>query len=73
MIGLLPVPGAFICMMWLNVVVALSVSGMNIEYVNRHVSPLSRFTVRPNVRMPRTSWRCRSVEVSRSIVCMVNR
>ena len=30
-IGSLPVPGIFICMMWQNVVVALSVSGMNSE------------------------------------------
>ena len=39
MIGDVPSPGCFICMMCVKVVVAFSELGMNIEYVTRQVSP----------------------------------
>jgi hypothetical protein len=72
-IGALPVPGTFICMMWVNFVVPLSVPGMNIDWVNRHAEPLSRIRSAPAVRIPRTSLRCRSVDRSRSTLCITNR
>lgn len=38
-IGELPLPGCFICMMWVKVVVAFRELGMYIEYVTRQVWP----------------------------------
>jgi hypothetical protein len=74
-IGELPVPGSLICMMWVKVVVAFSEFGMNIEYVIRQVWPRlhTRYGPPAGVRIPLTSWRCRSVMMSRSTMCMLKR
>src|SRR6266511_3444806 len=72
-IGALPLPGIFSCMMWVKVVVACSERGMNMEYANRHVSPRLIVRTFPPERIPLTSLRCRSGEVSRWTMCMSNR
>src|SRR6266508_3173998 len=72
-IGRVSVPGIFICMMCVKVVVALSEPGMNIDWVKRHVWPSSRIRSCPPACMPLTSWRWRSVEKSRSTMCMLKR
>lgn len=72
-IGEVPVPGCFICMMWVKDVVALRAAGMYREYLSRQVSPGSHPKYEEPSRQPVTSWRRGSGLVSRSTVCIVRR